>query len=105
MNTTVTHQPVIAKGVNAGRFRPITDLMLDRATAMKATIVQLKQRGFTVIGGDINGARPSILIEVCIACQQLIESGEACYNVRGPDYRYGQWLLGDCHVVWIERGH
>lgn len=105
MSSVLTHQPIIAKGANAGRFRPITDLMLDRATAMKATIVQLKLQGFTVIGGDINGARPSILIEVCTKCQELITSGQAVYNVRGPDYRQGQWLLGDCHVVWMERGH
>lgn len=103
--TTLTHQPVIAMGINAGKFRPITDLMLDRATALKQTIIELKRRGFTVIGGDIHGARPSVLIETSSRCQALIDSGEAHYNYRSAEYRKGQFLVGECHVVWIEQGH
>jgi hypothetical protein len=89
---------------------PINQLMELTALRIAATIGQLTERGFTVIGIEFsNGSKPTIQIQCCAACAELIEKGEATYYRTGGSgagrYRVGQFKLGEIRVLWNEQGH
>jgi len=89
---------------------PINQLMELTALRIAATIGQLTERGFTVIGIEFsNGSKPTIQIQNCAACAELIENGEATYYRTGGTgsgrYRVGQFKVGEIRVLWNEQGH
>ncbi|WP_175992337.1 hypothetical protein [Burkholderia vietnamiensis] len=89
---------------------PINQLMELTALRIAATIGQLTEGGFTVIGIEFsNGSKPTIQIQCCAACAQLIEKGEATYYRTGGTgsgrYRVGQFKVGEIRVLWNEQGH
>ena len=89
---------------------PINRLMELTALRIASTIGQLTERGFTVIGIEFsNGSRPTIQIQNCVACADLIEKGDATYYRMGGSgagrYRVGQFKVGDVRVLWTEQGH
>ncbi len=88
----------------------INQLMQMAALRIASTIEPLTERGFTVIGIEFsNGSRPTIQIQSCAACAQLIEKGEATYYRTGGSgtsrYRTGQFKVGEVRVLWTEQGH
>jgi hypothetical protein len=89
---------------------PINQLMQLTALRIASTIETLTERGFTVIGIEFsNGSRPTIQIQNCAECAELIEKGEATYYRTGGAgtnrYRTGQFKVGDVRVLWTEQGH
>lgn len=89
---------------------PINQLMELTALRIAATIGTLTERGFTVIGIEFsNGSKPTIQIQNCTACAELIEKGEATYYRTGGSgsgrYRVGQFKAGEIRVLWNEQGH
>lgn len=89
---------------------PINQLMQMTALRIAASIETLTERGFTVIGIEFsNGAKPTIQIQSCAECAELIEKGEATYYKTGGSganrYRVGQFKLGEIRVIWSERGN
>ncbi|CAB3764206.1 hypothetical protein [Paraburkholderia humisilvae] len=89
---------------------PINQLMELTALRIAATIGTLTERGFTVIGIEFsNGSKPTIQIQNCAACAELIEKGEATYYRTGGSgstrYRVGQFKVGEIRVLWNEQGH
>jgi hypothetical protein len=89
---------------------PINQLMELTALRIAATIGQLTERGFTVIGIEFsNGSKPTIQIQNCATCAELIERGEATYYRTGGTgsgrYRVGQFKVGEIRVLWNEQGH
>lgn len=89
---------------------PINQLMQMTALRLAASIETLTERGFVVIGIEFsNGSKPTVQIQCCAACAELIEKGEATYYRTGGSgasrYRVGQFKLGEVRVVWNEQGH
>lgn len=89
---------------------PINQLMELTALRIAATIGTLTERGFTVIGIEFsNGSKPTIQIQNCAECVQLIERGEATYYRTGGEgskrYRVGQFKVGEIRVLWTEWGN
>lgn len=89
---------------------PINQLMQLTALRIASTIETLTERGFTVIGIEFsNGSHPTIQIQSCAACAELIEKGEATYYRTGGTgssrYRTGQFKVGSIRVLWTEQGH
>ena len=89
---------------------PINQLMQLTALRIASTIETLTERGFVVIGIEFsNGSRPTIQVQNCAACAELVESGAATYYRTGGSgvnrYRTGQFKVGDVRVLWTERGN
>ncbi|WP_244122191.1 hypothetical protein [Burkholderia latens] len=89
---------------------PINQLMQLTALRLAATIETLTAQGFTVIGIEFsNGAKPTIQVQNCAICADMVEKGEATYYRTGGSgvsrYRTGQFKVGDIRVLWTERGH
>lgn len=89
---------------------PINQLMELTALRIASTIGTLTERGFTVIGIEFsNGSKPTIQIQNCAECAQLIANGEATYyrtSGTGSDrHRVGQFKVGQIRVLWDERGN
>lgn len=100
----------IRYGHNAGHPRAPTEQVLDRITAAKRAVIALKREGFTVVGVEIDhGLRPTITIQPCGKCAELIASGKAVHYkwTTGASGRevWGQWQIEDCRVLWTEKGH
>lgn len=88
---------------------PINQLMQLTALRIAAAIETLTQQGFVVIGIEFsNGSKPTIQIQNCAACGDLVKKGEATYYRTGGSgaarYRTGQFKIGDVRVLWSERG-
>ncbi|KUY80115.1 hypothetical protein WS48_16910 [Burkholderia sp. RF7-non_BP1] len=80
------------------------------ALRLAATIGTLTEKGFTVIGIEFsNGSKPTIQVQNCTACADMVEKGEATYYRTGGSgvsrYRTGQFKVGEIRVLWTERGH
>ncbi|KUY81982.1 MULTISPECIES: hypothetical protein [unclassified Burkholderia] len=89
---------------------PINQLMQLTALRLAATIETLTTQGFTVIGIEFsNGSKPTIQVQNCAICADMVEKGEATYYRTGGSgisrYRTGQFKVGDIRVLWTERGH
>lgn len=90
---------------------PFNALMLAATFKVAAAIEALSQNGFTVVKVELDTpARPTIRIQNCGKCSQLIAKNEAVYYSFGQDthfgpYREGQFSLGGCRIVWMEFGH
>lgn len=89
---------------------PINQLMQLSALRIAAAIESLTEKGFVVIGIEFsNGSKPTIQVQNCAACAELIEKGEATYYRTGGSgttrYRTGQFKIGDVRVLWSERGN
>lgn len=89
---------------------PINQLMQLTALRIAAAIETLTGRGFVVVGIEFsNGSKPTIQVQNCAACAELIEKGEATYYRTGVAdlgrYRTGQFKIGDVRVLWTERGN
>lgn len=90
---------------------PFNALMLAATFKAAGAIEALSQRGFTVVKVELDSpARPTIRIQTCGRCHQLITKGEAVYYSFGQrehigPYREGQFNLGGCRIVWMEFGH
>ncbi|WP_257127699.1 MULTISPECIES: hypothetical protein [unclassified Burkholderia] len=89
---------------------PINQLMQLTALRLAATIGTLTEKGFTVIGIEFsNGSKPTIQVQNCTACADMVEKGEATYYRTGGSgvsrYRTGQFKVGEIRVLWTERGH
>lgn len=101
-------EPVIAKGMNAGKLRPPTDQMLDQAQLIKNTIILLKRNGFDVIAARVCiGLLPSIQVAAGHKTGELIDSGKAVYYSYGMDAdgietRHGQCHINGVRVIWYE---
>lgn len=83
------------------------DYILDRLTQVKSAVVALKKRGFVVVGIDLShGIKPTVQIQYCRQCQQLIATDEAAYykHITGAAgrERWGQLDIENCRVVWRE---
>ena len=88
----------------------INQLMQLAALRIAATIDTLTERGFTVVGIEFSsGSKPTIQIQNCAECTDLVERGEATYyrtGVSGAErYRTGQFKVGEIRVLWTEKGH
>ena len=90
-------------------FKNINDIMLDRLTHVKRAVVTLKRDGYSVIGMDMEHARPVLKIQNCARCQKLIDAGRAVFyrwqTVDGVREKIAQFELEGCKVIWTERGH
>jgi hypothetical protein len=89
---------------------PINQLMELTALRIASTIGVLTERGFVVIGIEFsNGSKPTIQIQLCAECAELIAKGEATYYRTGGSgsgrYRVGQFKVGEIRVLWNERGN
>lgn len=89
---------------------PINQLMQLTALRLAATIETLTTQGFTVIGIEFsNGSKPTIQVQNCAVCAEMVEKGEATYYRTGGSgisrYRTGQFKVGEIRVLWTERGH
>ncbi|HDR9118952.1 TPA: hypothetical protein QDB15_002738 [Burkholderia vietnamiensis] len=89
---------------------PINQLMQLTALRLAATIETLTAKGFTVIGIEFsNGSKPTIQVQNCAVCADMVEKGEATYYRTGGSgisrYRTGQFKVGEIRVLWTERGH
>ena len=89
---------------------PINQMMQLTAMRIAATIETLTERGFGVIGIECsNGSKPTIQVQTCAACAEMVEKGEATYYRTGgagsERYRTGQFKIGDVRVLWSERGN
>jgi len=89
---------------------PINQMMQLTAMRIAATIETLSERGFVVIGIECsNGSKPTIQVQTCAACAELVEKGEATYYRTGGSgvtrYRTGQFKIGEVRVIWTERAN
>lgn len=89
---------------------PINQLMQLTALRIAAAIETLTEQGFTVIGIEFsNGSKPTIQVQSCAACAELVAKGEATYYRTGGTgtdrYRTGQFKIRDVRVLWTERGN
>lgn len=89
---------------------PINKLMQVTAVKIAITIKTLTDDGFTVIGIEFSsGSKPTIQVQNCPACGQLVERGKATYYRMGGAgmnrYRTGQFQIDGIRVLWTERGH
>lgn len=50
-----------------------------------------------------HAAKPTIEVEHHPFCTKMIESGAAAYFMHATPYRFGQFELEGCRVVWKER--
>lgn len=88
----------------------INELMQLAALRIAAVIATLTERGFTVIGIEFSSrCHPTVQVQNCHLCHQLVESGEAAYYRSGTGdsgrYRTGQFKLDSVRVLWTETGH
>lgn len=88
----------------------INQIMQLAALRMAQAIETLTERGFTVIGMEhSSGMPPTIQVQHCAMCAELVEDGEATYYRTGVDgnhrYRTGQFKVGSIRVLWTEQGH
>lgn len=99
--------PAIRYGINAGRPRPINEIILDGMTRARLVVIQLKRDGFTVIGVDVDSARPTVQVMACKKTAELILLNKACYykwvSVQGAAEKHGQFQIDGVRVVWVER--
>lgn len=98
--------PTIRFGRRAGQPVPLNDLMLDRITAAKRAVVELRREGHTVLHVDIDATStwPTITVEYSSLCKRLLETGEAAYVCSSAGAlagrEHGKFARGDCSVVW-----
>lgn len=88
----------------------INQIMQLAALRIASTIATLSERGFVVIGIEFsNSSKPTIQVQNCAACADMVEKGEATYYRTGGSgvsrYRTGQFKVGEIRVLWTERGH
>lgn len=96
----------IRHGLNAGRPRPINEIILDGMTKARLAVIQLKRDGFTVIGVDINSAIPTVQIMACKKAADMVSANKACYykwnRSQGAAEKHGQFQIDGVRVVWVE---
>lgn len=92
--------------------RPPFNAVIQAATLKVAAVIEtLSQRGLAVMSVALDTpARPTIRIQTCARCQQMIANHQAVYYSFGRTthfgpYREGQFSLGGCRIVWMEFGH
>ena len=102
-----TH-PHIGSGPNAGKLRPITDIVIDGLTRARSVAIKLKRNGFTVINCITDSTMPTVQIQADSNTQELIRFNLACYykwcTFNGVRERHGQFHADGVRVLWIERG-
>ncbi|KDB09489.1 hypothetical protein LIG30_1461 [Burkholderia sp. lig30] len=89
---------------------PINELMQLTALRIAAAIETLTEKGFTVIGIEFSsGSKPTIQIQSCSACAELIDKDEATYYLTGGSgarrYRTGTFKIGEVRIIWTEKGN
>lgn len=89
---------------------PINEEMMRGAMRIALAIEALTHQGFVVIGIEYTTrSKPTIQVQSCALCHDLVERGEATYYRSGVaergHYRTGQFKQGDCRVLWTEQGH
>ncbi|MDD5176792.1 MAG: hypothetical protein PHQ05_10260 [Sterolibacterium sp.] len=100
-------RPLIAKGRNAGQFRPLNDIILDRLSAVKSAVVILRRDGFSVIDVDhMKGLLPRIWIESSARCAKFADAFTVKWatDADGP-YQVNETRIGEVRVCWTVRGH
>jgi len=101
-------QPPIKFGPHAGQPRPLIDVLLDRATAVRNVLAKLRNSGYQVIDYRLEGARPTVELEAHTDLARLIDEGVACYYIQRPGpsglgERVGQFVVDGVRLVWTER--
>lgn len=98
----------INAGRNAGQMRPVNDLFIDAITAARMVAIQLKREGFTVLGSEITGGMATIQVESGRATREMVDAGKAGYTrwetKDGVRSKFGQFHIGNCRVVFVEKG-
>lgn len=85
--------------------------VMAKLTLMERAVESLTREGHTVVGVDLSVSKPTIQIQSSSHLQQLANSGQGAYYMRGIGadglaYRKGTLLLyRNVNVVWFERGH
>ncbi|MEN9357147.1 MAG: hypothetical protein RL695_1318 [Pseudomonadota bacterium] len=85
----------------------VTDMTIEKLTAARDAVVQLKAEGFVVFGAQIDSVRPTVQVEAGRLTTRAIDEERACYykwlTRDGQQERHGQFNLDGVRVVWVER--
>lgn len=102
MDTVVSQ--CIAHGVNAGKPRPVVDVLQEKNALTRRAFAVLKRNGFLVIGSRLSvGEAPNIELLPNDATRRLIDDGTATVCVQSPGSRRWQAWLDGVRIVWTER--
>ncbi|PVX80026.1 hypothetical protein [Paraburkholderia unamae] len=89
---------------------PLNGEMWKGALKIACAIEELTEQGYVVIGTEhSSSAIPTVQIQTCTRCAELIARGDATYYYEagtGPSrMRKGQFHVRDVRVIWQETGH
>lgn len=88
-------QRLIRQGINAGRPRPMNDVVLDQLTALAKTVAVLKRDGYTVLNASAGNGLPTVTVEAGSLTDEAIALDLACYYrtsiESGLPCRWGQF--------------
>jgi hypothetical protein len=101
---------IINHGINAGKPRAITEVILDQLTALNATAATLKRNGYTIISAQAGNGLPTICIEADRLTDEMLYLNRACIyreaiDHRGKSARWGQFAEkpNGVRVIFKER--
>ncbi len=93
-------------------LKTANQIVIERLEQALAAARELDKQGYALVPGgvDVNAVRPTLEVQPDGHCRQLIEQRRAVYFHCGISpvagrFRAGQFPLGDCRVVWLEKGH
>ena len=99
-------QPVIVCGPNAGKPRPINNVVLDQLTATKNVLIKLNRDGFTLKGKPrMGGISPVLVIRTCAKCAELDSIAVKFSKDLHGQYVVKETKIDGVRVQWIERDH
>jgi hypothetical protein len=85
------------------------DVLVQSIEKVSLVIKALSAEGVTVKSVTMASNKPVIRVQPCAYCQKQIHIGRAVYLEFGCSadgrYRQGQFMTGDCKVVWSESMH
>jgi hypothetical protein len=87
---------IIRQGPNTGKPRPINDVMRDQVHALRQTVIQLVNSGFTVLSAKCgDGGLPTIQVAADTHTDEMIALDLAVYyrtdTLTGRLHRWGQF--------------
>ncbi len=92
-------------------LKTANQIVIERLEQALAAARELDRQGFALVPGgvNVNAVRPTLEVQPDGRCVGKLEAQQAVYFHagfnQGGRFRQGQFQLGECRVIWTERGH
>jgi len=99
------HSCVITRDPKGGMPRPLVDILLDKASALKEVLIKIRNAGYHPINFGLDGATPWIRVEPHRNFDKLVDEGVVCQYIWRDKEHVFQLQIDGVRVIWNKEGH